>query len=49
MQLKICVKIDLVSFFHLTFMENVSPITLIKSFLFFLTFLVAFSSILKDA
>ena len=48
MQLKSFLQNEIVKFFHLILMANLSYIALVKLFLFFLTFLVAFSSSLKN-
>ena len=42
MQLKSFIQNEILNFLHLTIMANLSPITLIKLFLFFLTLLVGF-------
>ena len=48
-QLKSLFQNEIVNFYHLMLMVNLSPITLIKLFLFFVALRVAFSSSLKHA
>ena len=46
-QLKIFIQNEIVTFLHVILMANLSPITLIKLLLFFLTLFITFYSTLK--